>query len=76
MSLALSGIGVSRGIAIGKAHLILRGRVEVLESAIPRPLIEDEVTRFLEAVNCARQQLEDVRGRIPESSRVDIAAFI
>jgi len=35
MSLALSGIGVSRGVAIGKAHIILRGSVEVLESAIP-----------------------------------------
>ena len=76
MSLALSGIGVSRGIAIGKAHLILRGTVEVLESAIPEHLVEDEVARFLKAVNCARQQLEDIRERIPESTRVDISAFI
>ena len=76
MSLALSGIGVSRGIAIGKAHLILRGTVEVLESAIPSHLVEDEVARFLKAVNSARQQLEEIRVRIPESSRVDIAAFI
>ncbi|RLA03642.1 MAG: phosphoenolpyruvate--protein phosphotransferase, partial [Gammaproteobacteria bacterium] len=76
MSLALSGIGVSRGVAIGKAHIILRGTVEVLESAIPKHLIEDEVARFLKAVNCARQQLEDIRVRIPENTRVDIAAFI
>jgi len=76
MSLALSGIGVSRGIAIGKAHIILRGTVEVLESAIPEDLVEDEVARFLKAVNCARQQLEDIRGRLPENTRVDIAGFI
>ena len=76
MSLALSGIGVSRGIAIGKAHLILRGTVEVIESTIPTHLVEDEVARFLSAVNYARQQLEDIRVRIPESTRVDIAAFI
>ena len=76
MSLALSGIGVSRGVAIGKAHIILRGTVEVLESAIPKHLIEDEVARFLKAVNCARQQLEDIRIRIPENTRADIAAFI
>jgi len=76
MSLALSGIGVSRGVAIGKAHIILRGTVEVLESAIPKHLIEDEVARFLKAVHCARQQLEDIRMRIPENTRVDIAAFI
>ncbi|MGB5179199.1 MAG: phosphoenolpyruvate-utilizing N-terminal domain-containing protein, partial [Gammaproteobacteria bacterium] len=76
MSLALSGIGVSRGIAIGKAHIILRGTVEVLESAIPKHLVEDEVARFLKAVNCARQQLEDIRSRLPENTRVDIAGFI
>ena len=76
MSLALSGIGVSRGIAIGKAHIILRGTVEVLESAIPKHLVEDEVARFLKAVNCARQQLEDIRGRLPENTRVDIAGLI
>ena len=34
MSLALSGIGVSRGVAIGKAHIIVRGAIEVQESAI------------------------------------------
>jgi phosphotransferase system enzyme I (PtsI) len=76
MSLALSGIGVSRGVAIGKAHIILRGTVEVLECAIPENLIEDEVARFLKAVNSARQQLEDIRMRIPGNVRVDIAAFI
>jgi phosphotransferase system enzyme I (PtsI) len=76
MSLALSGIGVSRGVAIGKAHIILRGTVEVLESAIPKHLIEDEVARYLKAVDCARKQLEDIRVRIPENTRVDIAAFI
>ncbi len=76
MSLELSGIGVSRGIAIGKAHIILRGAVEVLESAIPKELIEDEVARFMRAVGCARQQLKSIRERIPETTRVDITAFI
>jgi phosphotransferase system enzyme I (PtsI) len=76
MSLALSGIGVSRGVAIGKAHIILRGSLEVLESAIPAELIEDEIARFLRAVDTARQQLEDLRGRIPQTTRADIAAFI
>jgi len=35
MSLALPGIGVSRGIAIGKAHVLQRGSIEVLESVLP-----------------------------------------
>jgi len=76
MSLALSGIGVSRGIAIGRAHVLLRGSIEVLESVLPEDLIENEVERFLQAVNSARQQLESLRERIPPGTRADIAAFI
>ena len=76
MSLALSGIGVSRGVAIGKAHIIVRGSLEVLESAIPRELIEDEIARFLRAVDAARLQLKNLRDRIPQTTRVDIATFI
>jgi phosphotransferase system enzyme I (PtsI) len=76
MSLALSGIGVSRGIAIGRAHVLLRGSIEVLESVLPEGLIENEVERFLQAVNSARQQLESLRERIPPGTRADIASFI
>jgi phosphotransferase system enzyme I (PtsI) len=76
MSLALPGIGVSRGIAIGKAHVLQRGSIEVLESALPPDLIENEVNRFLQAVHNARQQLESLRERIPPGTRADIAAFI
>ena len=76
MSLALSGIGVSRGVAIGKAHIILRGSIEVLESAIPEHLIENEISRFLSAIESARQQLQSIQKRIPANTGVDIAAFI
>jgi phosphotransferase system enzyme I (PtsI) len=76
MSLALSGIGVSRGIAIGRAHVLLRGSIEVLESILPEDLIENEVERFLQAVHSARLQLESLRERIPPGTRADIAAFI
>lgn len=76
MSLVLKGIGVSRGIAIGNAHIIVRGSIEVLESAIPRTFIEDEVSRFIKAIGIARQQLEAVRERIPKNTSADIAAFI
>jgi phosphotransferase system enzyme I (PtsI) len=76
VSLALSGIGVSRGIAIGRAHVLLRGSIEVLESVLPEDLIENEVERFLQAVHSARLQLESLRERIPPGTRADIAAFI
>ena len=76
MSLMLNGIGVSRGIAIGKAHFIQRDAIEVLESAIPTDLIDDEVIRFRNAVETARLQLNAIRDRIPAGAGADISAFI
>ena len=76
MSLALSGIGVSRGIAIGKAYLLQRGLPEVSEYAIPKAQIKDEVTRFIQAVDAARQQLKAIRNQIPVDTSQDIASFI
>jgi phosphotransferase system enzyme I (PtsI) len=75
MSLALSGIGVSRGIAIGRAHF-LRGSIEVQENTVPESLLDSEVARFLDAVAIARSQLESLRERIPAGTSVNIAAFI
>ncbi len=75
MSLALSGIGVSRGIAIGKAHF-MRGSIEVHEGVVPESLLEEEATRFEAAIETARRQLELLRERIPADTSINIAAFI
>ncbi len=75
MSLQLSGIGVSRGIAIGKAHF-MRGSIEVVESAIPAHLLEDEIGRFLAAVDSARSQLHDLHEQVPAGTGINIASFI
>ncbi|MBI5461989.1 MAG: phosphoenolpyruvate--protein phosphotransferase [Gammaproteobacteria bacterium] len=76
MTVQLTGIGVSRGIAIGKAHLLQRGNLEVLEYAIPLHLLDDEVSRFRRALDVARGQLNAIRGRIPANTRADIVDFI
>ncbi len=76
MTLALQGIGVSRGIAIGKACVLERDRLDVLESPIPPHLIENEVARFEAALQLARQQLSAIREQIPSNSPPDITAFI
>lgn len=76
MTLALKGIGVSRGIAIGKACVLERDRLDVLESPIPPHLIENEVARFEAALQLARQQLSAIREQIPSNSPPDITAFI
>ncbi|MBI5040204.1 MAG: phosphoenolpyruvate--protein phosphotransferase [Gammaproteobacteria bacterium] len=76
MTVQLTGIGVSRGIAIGKAHLLQRGELEVLEYVIPIHLLDDEVARFRRALEVARGQLNAIRGRIPPNTRADIVDFI
>lgn len=76
MSLVLSGIGVSRGVAIGKAYLLQRGLPEVTEYTVPRTQIKDEVSRFMQALDMARQQLKAIRNQIPVETSADIASFI
>ncbi len=76
MSVQLSGIGVSRGIAIGRAHLLQRGELEVLEYSIPGHLLDDEIARFRRALEVARAQLRAIQERIPPNTRADIVEFI
>lgn len=76
MPLALHGIGVSRGYAIGKTYLLQRNQPEVTEYDIPIPLVEDEVARFQDAVAAARQQLRDIRERVAATMPDDITSFI
>lgn len=76
MTATLHGMGVSRGIAIGKVHLIERDQLEVQEYTIQSSLIDKEVQRFEEAVASARQQLRAIKDHIPSTTDADIAAFI
>lgn len=76
MSVTLSGIGVSRGIAIGKVHILERGQPEVIEQKIPESKVEDEVLRFQLALKAAQEELKNIRTRIPASTPADIAEFI
>jgi phosphotransferase system enzyme I (PtsI) len=76
MSFSLHGVGVSRGIAIGKAHIIERTELEITEYRIDREKISREIDRLRDAVSQAKQNLRDVRNEIPATTAVDIAAFI
>ncbi|HSH28808.1 MAG TPA: phosphoenolpyruvate--protein phosphotransferase [Thiohalobacter sp.] len=76
MAVQLSGIGVSRGIAIGKAHLLERDHLDVTEYRINADLIDAEVERFRRALGGAREQLRGIRGRIPPDTSADIVEFI
>jgi len=76
MSFLLQGIGVSRGIAIGRVHVLQRGEMEIPEYAIPEQFIEDEVERFNNALDQARDGLKEIRNHIPVSTAADITSFI
>lgn len=76
MTIALYGLGVSRGIAIGNVHIIQRDLLDIREYSIDKNRIEAEVQRFEKAVTHARQQLRAIRKHIPAGAGTDIAAFI
>jgi len=76
MTIALHGMGVSRGIAIGKVHVVKRDQLDIREYSIKRHRLDDEVKRFENALTNARQQLRAIREHIPDSTSVDIEAFI
>ncbi|HEY0916779.1 MAG TPA: phosphoenolpyruvate--protein phosphotransferase [Solimonas sp.] len=76
MSLWLTGIGVSRGIAIARVQKVHAGDLDAPEYKLEPGEVEAEVKRFGEAHTRAREQLRDVRNQIPPGTPGDIAAFI
>lgn len=76
MALIISGIGVSRGIAIGNVHLLNRGAPEVFERKLEDHEIDAEIQRFQDAVDGAANQLSGIRDSIPEDAPKDVATFI
>jgi len=76
VGLALTGISVAKGVAIGKPYLLKHDDIEIGEFIIPKPLIGEEVARFRAAIRQTRQQLKDVRKRVAEHATADIAGFV
>ena len=76
MTFSLHGIGASKGIAIGKAHIVTRGLMEVPEYTLEKSAVEREVRRFRKAIVGARSDLGAIKDQIPPDTAIDIAAFI
>jgi phosphotransferase system enzyme I (PtsI) len=76
VSLWLSGIGVSRGIAIARVQKLHGGDLEIAEYTVAPDELEREIERFRDAQQQALAQLREVRGKIPAGTPGDIAAFI
>ena len=67
----IQGIGASPGIIIGKAYLIERSKVRLPQKGIHRDQVEEEVKRFLKAIQESRNQLMEIKEKIldPEVRR-------
>ncbi len=76
MSFTLQGIGVSKGIAIGKVHIIDHDSIEVNEYTLSKQSLDDEVARFKNALAIAREQLRKIQQNIPKTAPEDIVTFI
>jgi phosphotransferase system enzyme I (PtsI) len=76
MSFTLHGIGVSGGIAIGRAHLVSHAQLEVGHYVVPPHQVAEESARFENAVSAVRAELQEVRASVPASAPAEFAAFI
>lgn len=76
MSFTIHGIGVSGGIAIGRAHLVSHTRLEVAHYEIPPEQITEEIARFDLAIRTVREELGQLRGAVPAGAPAEFAAFI
>jgi len=62
VSFALHGVGVSGGIAIGRAQLVSHATLEVAHYTIPDDAIPQEVERFGNAVGEVQREIEALHG--------------
>ncbi len=76
MAVYLSGVSASRGIAIGKAHVIQRGQMEIPEYVVPKQYVSDEIQRLDNSLKMAGAQLRAIRKHIPADTPAEIGAFI
>ncbi len=76
MTLALTGHPVSRGIAIGQAHLAERNELEIGEYRIQEDKVEAEVERLHQALHSARDQLELLDQRVNRSAGMAASEII
>lgn len=76
MTISLTGIGLSRGFAVGEAHIVYRDQPEVQELTLDAGEIDDEVARYKAALRGAQEQLHAVLEQIPAGTPPEIREFI
>ena len=76
MSIYISGIGVSKGIAIGEAYVLAREQVDITQRTLAASEVRSEIKRFKQAMKLANKQLHDIKKKIAKNTADDILVFI
>jgi len=76
MSIYISGIGVSKGIAIGEVYVLVREQFDAKQTRLPKSEIKSEIKRFKKALALANKQLHDIKKKIAKNTADDIVVFI
>lgn len=75
-SFALFGISVSRGISIGRAHLVARAVMDTCHYLVPQEKVEAEVERLEQALSEVQKDLETIWANLPQDAPVELGAFL
>jgi len=75
-SFTLHGIPVSRGIAIGRAHLLAPAALDVKHYLVAEEQIEAEVQRLRDAIGTVHKELQTLWAELPKDSPAELGAFI
>jgi phosphotransferase system enzyme I (PtsI) len=75
-SFTLHGIPVSRGIAIGRAHLLAPAALDVKHYLIAEEQVEAEVLRLQKAIATVHKELQTIWNDLPKDSPAELGAFI
>jgi phosphotransferase system enzyme I (PtsI) len=75
-SFTLHGIPVSRGIAIGRAHLLAPAALDVKHYLIATEQVEAEVKRLQDAITTVHKELQTIWKELPKEAPAELGAFI
>jgi phosphotransferase system enzyme I (PtsI) len=75
-SFTLHGIPVSRGIAIGRAHLLAPAALDVKHYIVAEEHLEAEVVRLQQALATVHRELQTLWNELPKDAPTELGAFI
>jgi|SRR5450830_140690 len=75
-SFTLQGIPVSRGIAIGRAHLLRPAALDVEHYLVAQEQVEAEVLRLQTAIAQVHKELQAIWADLPQDAPTELGAFI